>query len=374
MERYQIIKEVGDGTFGSVYEAIVKSTGEKVAIKFIKENISSIEECMELIEVKTLKNLCHENIVKIKELIHETTGKVALIFEYCDCNLYEFTETHNIQSIQIPEQIISEIIYQILNGLNYLHSHNYFHRDIKPENILLKLNNYQLNANTYYNLNKIKIKISDFGTVQKIKNDNLNPLTDYVCTRWYRAPECILHTPYYNEKVDIWAVGCIMAELYNLCPLFEGDDEIDQMNKIFYILGTPTKEEWPKGYELMEKMEINFNFCNKKSLKNFIPRASDSAIELLEAILQFDDMKRPSCNELMNFKFFNKNKNNIFWKNNFDNKYFLNNSSNNIIDDNNFLNLSSDENKNYKRFIKYDHNTALIIIFLFILFLILILV
>ena len=346
MEKYRLMKEIGDGTFGTVYEAIIKTTGEKVAIKFMKDKINSIEECLELTEVKALQKFNHENIIRLIELIYSTNGKLALVFEFCDCNLYEFTEVHHANNLEIPEQIISEIIYQILNGLSYFHSNNYFHRDMKPENILIKLNGYRFDQDVLFNINKIQVKISDLGTLQKNKNDTA--LTDYICTRWYRAPECLLRTKNYNEKIDIWAVGCVMAELYLFKPLFEGDNEIDQLHKIISILGTPTKEEWPKGYELLEQKGISLLDCPKQNLKNLIPRANDSAIKIIEDILQFDDAKRPSCTQLMGYSFFTENKNKILMSENINVKMILENN-NNISNYNNNIGIIGMNNNNYKK-------------------------
>lgn len=123
------------------------------------------------------------------------------------------------------EPIIRNIMFQILQGLNYIHKHGFFHRDIKPENLLC--NGPEL------------VKIADFGLAREIRSRP--PYTDYVSTRWYRAPEVLLRSTKYSSPVDVWAVGCIMAELYTLQPLFPGRSEVDQIFRICTILGTPDK-------------------------------------------------------------------------------------------------------------------------------------
>ena len=236
MNKYEIIRVIGDGTYGIVYEGINRETKEKVAIKKLKHKFNSLSECLNKIEVKILEKLNHENIVRLEEVMRHKNGDACLIFEYCDYNLYEFIEIHKKIKRDISEKIIREIIFQIVKGLNYMHSKKYFHRDLKPENILLILNGYNFEGNNNDNI-RIKVKICDFGTAKEIPNNNLLPMTDYVCTRWYRAPECVLRSLSYDEKTDIWALGCIMAELYNLNPIFPGENELDQINQIFKILG-----------------------------------------------------------------------------------------------------------------------------------------
>lgn len=140
-----------------------------------------------------------------------------------------------------------------------MHSQNIMHRDLKPENILISLDNINMDNNA--------IKIADFGTAKEVPKYKNDSLTDYICTRWYRAPECVLKSKNYDEKIDIWALGCIMAELYNLKPLFPGQSAFDQINKIVYVLGTPSYEDWPEGYRLMQDLNMKFPENIKKILE-----------------------------------------------------------------------------------------------------------
>ena len=306
MYKYELIRIIGDGTYGIVYEGLNKETKEKVAIKKLKQKYKSLEECKNKIEIKVLEKLNHENIIQLKEVIREYNGEVFYIFEYCDCNLLEFIENHKEHNKKIPEQIIREIILQLTRGLKYLHSKHYLHRDLKPENILLVLNKYNIKNQSMNDINNsnIKIKIADFGTVKKIPTKEELTITEYVCTRWYRAPECVLRSDYYNEASDIWAIGCIMAELYKLEAIFPGENEFDQINQIFKILGTPSKDKWPWGYSQADSFGIKFSVYYKKNLKAILGYINNDGVNLLNDIFQFDPSKRPSCYRLLNYPYF----------------------------------------------------------------------
>jgi serine/threonine protein kinase len=165
------------------------------------------------------------------------------------------------------------------------------HRDLKPENILMKLNN---------NL----IKLADFGTAKEVPQYKDNSLTDYVCTRWYRAPECTLKSNNYDEKIDIWAIGCIMAELYTLKPIFPGIDEFDQLNRIIKVTGTPEFNDWPEGFALVQKLNIRMPNYNKGNLKQIVFNANDDAIDFLEYIFQLNPEKRPTAADLLKHPYF----------------------------------------------------------------------
>ncbi|GBL84848.1 Serine/threonine-protein kinase ICK [Araneus ventricosus] len=221
MNQYVTLNHLGDGTYGDVVLGKRLDTGEKVAIKKMKKKYYSWDECMNLREVKSLKKLSHANLVKLKEVIRED-DTLYFVFEYMKENLYQLMKRRDRQ-FQEPE--IKNILYQILQGLSFMHKHGYFHRDLKPENVLC--------------MGSDLIKIADFGLAREIRSRP--PYTDYVSTRWYRAPEILLRTTNYSSPIDLWALGCIMAELYNLRPLFPGRSEIDQIFRIASVLGTPDK-------------------------------------------------------------------------------------------------------------------------------------
>jgi serine/threonine protein kinase len=154
---------------------------------------------MALKEVKSLRKMKHPNIVKLKEVIREQ-DILYFVFEFLDQNLYEVTKG---RQKFFPESVSRNYMFQVLQGLGYMHKHGYFHRDIKPENILVSGD---------------VAKVADFGLAKEIRSRP--PYTDYVSTRWYRAPEVLLRFPMYGAPIDIWAVGCMMAEIIMLRPLF----------------------------------------------------------------------------------------------------------------------------------------------------------
>ncbi|XP_004868868.1 serine/threonine-protein kinase ICK isoform X3 [Heterocephalus glaber] len=221
MNRYTTIKQLGDGTYGSVLLGRSIESGELIAIKKMKRKFYSWEECMNLREVKSLKKLNHANVVKLKEVIREN-DHLYFIFEYMKENLYQLIKERN---KLFPESAVRNIMYQILQGLAFIHKHGFFHRDLKPENLLC--------------MGPELVKIADFGLAREIRSRP--PYTDYVSTRWYRAPEVLLRSTNYSSPIDVWAVGCIMAEVYTLRPLFPGASEIDTIFKICQVLGTPKK-------------------------------------------------------------------------------------------------------------------------------------
>ncbi|GAB1294463.1 Serine/threonine-protein kinase ICK [Apodemus speciosus] len=258
MNRYTTIKQLGDGTYGSVLLGRSIESGELIAIKKMKRKFYSWEECMNLREVKSLKKLNHANIVKLKEVIREN-DHLYFIFEYMKENLY---------------QLIKE--------------RRFFHRDLKPENLLC--------------MGPELVKIADFGLAREIRSRP--PYTDYVSTRWYRAPEVLLRSTNYSSPIDIWAVGCIMAEVYTLRPLFPGASEIDTIFKICQVLGTPKKTDWPEGYQLSSAMNFLWPQCIPNNLKTLIPNASSEAIQLLRDLLQWDPKKRPTASQALRYPYF----------------------------------------------------------------------
>ncbi|XP_025026934.1 serine/threonine-protein kinase ICK isoform X1 [Python bivittatus] len=284
MNRYTTIKQLGDGTYGSVLLGRSIESGELIAIKRMKRKFYSWEECMNLREVKSLKKLNHANVVKLKEVIRENDN-LYFVFEYMKENLYQLMKERN---KLFPESTVRNIMYQILQGLAFIHKHGFFHRDLKPENLLC--------------MGPELVKIADFGLAREIRSRP--PYTDYVSTRWYRAPEVLLRSTNYSSPIDIWAVGCIMAEVYTLRPLFPGASEIDTIFKICQVLGTPKKNDWPEGYQLAGTMHFRWPQCVPNNLKTLIPNASSEAIQLMRDMLQWDPKKRPTASQALRYPYF----------------------------------------------------------------------
>ncbi|XP_077439491.1 serine/threonine-protein kinase MAK-like isoform X2 [Vanacampus margaritifer] len=251
----------------------------------MKRKFYSWEECMNLRELKSLKKLNHPNVVKLKEVIREN-DHLFFVFEYMKENLYQLMNERNYA--MFSENEIRKMMFQVLSGVAFMHKHGYFHRDMKPENLLC--------------IGPELVKIADFGLAREIRSQP--PYTDYVSTRWYRAPEILLKFTSYSSPIDIWAVGCIMAELYTLRPLFPGNSEVDEIFKICQVLGTLKKADWPEGHILASSMNFRFPKCVPTCLSSLIPNASDDAIALIKDMLQWDPKKRPNAAQALRYPYF----------------------------------------------------------------------
>ena len=338
MEDYEILERIGGGTFADVYKAKEKTTNELVAIKILKKKYKKWEDCLELRECKSLQKLSDEtlsnekglnNIVKLKRIIFiKKTGALNLVFEYMKQDLLELMKSK--EPNHLTESEIKDIIYQTLLGLAHMHKYGFFHRDMKPENLLI---------------NDKTVKIADFGLAREIRS--LPPYTEYVSTRYYRAPECILKSNNYNSPVDVWAIGCIMAEMYmHPKPLFYGQNEKEVLNKICSILGTPNHEIWLEGIQQANLIGIKFPNNAGSDLSNIIQDASPKAIDIMKQMLQWDPNRRPTAASLLLHPFFNNENENIS-NLNIDNisKFFENFEKNNI-------NLTRNDKNRDSEFIK----------------------
>jgi len=286
MDRYKIQQHIGDGTFGSVYKGLVVKTGEVVAIKKMKKKFYSWDECMSLKELKSLKKLNHPNVTKLKEVV-KVSDELYFVFEYLEKNIYQMYSEAKASGKPIPESQIRSIIYQTAAGLAHMHKQGFFHRDLKPENLLMK-------GDT--------VKVADFGLAREIRSRP--PYTEYIATRWYRAPEILLKAPNYNSPVDIFALGCIMAELYLQAPLFTGESELDQLHKICSVLGTPSQGLWNEGHRLAAKMNFTFPQFPPTHLSSHIPRACDDALHLMAEMFRYDPQRRPAASQILQHPFF----------------------------------------------------------------------
>ncbi|XP_051137093.1 cyclin-dependent kinase F-4-like [Andrographis paniculata] len=283
MERYTVIKEVGNGTFGNVWRALSKQSGEVVAIKKMKEKFYSWEECISLREVKSLKKMNHSNVIKLKEVIREN-DELYFVFEYMECDLYQLMEDRR---TYFSEDEVRNWCFQVFKGLAHIHQRGYFHRDLKPENLLIS---------------KDTVKIADFGLAREIHSQP--PFTEYVSTRWYRSPEVLLQSQAYGPPVDMWAMGAIMAELFTLRPLFPGNSEPDEIYKICCVIGSPKNWEWPEGHKLARAMNYVFPEVAGVPLSGLMPGVSKDAINLIKSLCSWNPCKRPTASEVLQHPFF----------------------------------------------------------------------
>lgn len=284
MNRYIVLQQLGDGTYGSVVLAQRRDTGEKVAIKRMKRKYYSWDEAMNLREVKSLKKLNHSNIVKLREVIREN-DTLYFVFEYMRGNLYQLIRD---AERPFPEPVLRNIVYQVLQGLAHMHRHGFFHRDLKPENLLCT--------------GPELVKIADLGLAREVRSRP--PYTDYVSTRWYRAPEVLLHDTRYGAPIDLWAVGCVVGELYTRRPLFPGNSEIDQLHRICAVLGAPERAAWPEGFALAEALRFRFPLCAGLPLAQVVAGASPPALALLAALLHYPPQERPTAPQALRFPYF----------------------------------------------------------------------
>ncbi|KAJ6710976.1 CYCLIN-DEPENDENT KINASE F-4 [Salix koriyanagi] len=283
MDRYKMLEEIGDGTCGCVFKAINIETYEIVAVKKMKRKFYFWEDCMNLREVKALRKLNHPNIVKLKEVVREN-NELFFIFEHMECNLYQIMRE---QQRPFSEEEIRNFMSQVLQGLTHMHTNGYFHRDLKPENVLVT---------------KDVLKIADFGLAREVSS--APPYTEYVSTRWYRAPEVLLQSSTYTPAIDMWAVGAILAELFTLSPIFPGESEIDQLYKICCVLGTPEPTVFPKASNVSLLMNLSCAEILPANLSDIIPNASLEAIDLIMQLCSWDPLKRPTADQSLQHPFF----------------------------------------------------------------------
>ncbi|KAJ2123082.1 hypothetical protein IW147_002902 [Coemansia sp. RSA 720] len=302
--KYKSIKHIGEGAFSSVLLALNVETGEKVAIKKMKKR--RWKDTAAQAEISALQKLNHENIIQLLDVFREDY-RSFLVFECMDCDLNELVVSRN--GRRLPDTVILDITYQILNGLDYIHRSSLFHRDIKPENVLIRRHVTSGGADGNSSI-IVEAKIADFGLVHDL--DFSRPLTDYISTRWYRAPEVLLNCTNYTTPIDVWAVGTIIAELATLRPLFPGANQIDQLRRIFEVLGTPrisapnaldTDGEaedpgsWYEGAVHARKLGIAFVPSQRKPLQSVMPEVSGALTQLIDYLLVLNPATRPTAQD-----------------------------------------------------------------------------
>lgn len=272
---YEIQQRVGKGAYGIVWKAVSVETGEVVAVKKIFDAFQNATDAQRTFrEIMFLQELGdHENILKLLDVMKaENNRDIYLVFEYME------TDLHAVIRANILEEVHKEyIIYQLLKALKFLHSGGVIHRDLKPSNLLLN--------------SDCLLKVGDFGLARSIDRDNV--LTDYVATRWYRAPEILLGSQQYTAGVDMWSVGCILGELIGGKPMFPGSSTMNQLDRILELTGQPSDED-------LESIQSPFALTmldtlppvTKRSYKELYPAASDEALDMLQHLLSFNPNKR----------------------------------------------------------------------------------
>ncbi|XVE58844.1 hypothetical protein DITRI_Ditri04bG0201800 [Diplodiscus trichospermus] len=288
--RYQIQEIIGKGSYGVVASAIDTHTDEKVAIKKINEVFEHVSDATRILrEIKLLRLLRHPDIVEIKHIMLPPSRRefrdIYVVFELMESDLHQVIKAND----DLTPEHYQFFLYQLLRSLKYIHSANVFHRDLKPKNIL---------ANS-----DCKLKICDFGLARVSFNDAPSAIfwTDYVATRWYRAPElCGSFFSKYTPAIDIWSIGCIFAEMLTGKPLFPGKNVVHQLDLMTDLLGTPPAEsisrirnEKARRYLSSMRKKIPVPFSQK------FPNVDPLALRLLERLLAFDPKDRPTAEEAL---------------------------------------------------------------------------
>lgn len=286
MDTFQKVEKIGEGTYGVVYKAKNKVTGETVALKKIRldtetEGVPSTA----IREISLLKELSHPNIVKLRDVIH-TENKLYLVFEFLHQDLKKFMDSFTVAGIPLP--LVKSYLFQLLQGLAFCHSHRVLHRDLKPQNLLINAQG--------------EIKLADFGLARAF-GVPVRTYTHEVVTLWYRAPEILLGCKYYSTAVDIWSLGCIFAEMLTKRALFPGDSEIDQLFRIFRTLGTPDETVWP-GVTSMPDYKPSFPKWARQDLSKVVPILDEDGRELLGEMLNYDPNKRLSAKNALVHRYF----------------------------------------------------------------------
>lgn len=286
MHKYRLISKKGEGTFSEVLKAQSVKNGQYVAIKCMKNHFQSIDQVNNLREIQALKRLNpHSNIVKLHEVLFDkATGRLALVFELMDMNIYELIRG---RKMYLSERRVRLYMYQLLKAMAHMHQNGIFHRDIKPENILIR---------------DEKLKVADFGSCRGIYSKA--PFTEYISTRWYRAPECLLTDGYYDYRMDIWGVGCVFFEIVSLFPLFPGTNELDQIDRIHKILGPPNEQLLSKFKKLSSNLKLDFPNKPGTGIVSLIPHATSDCVNLMEQLLTYDFEQRLTARQSLCHPYF----------------------------------------------------------------------
>uniref|UniRef100_A0A8C5U4G2 Cyclin-dependent kinase-like 2 n=1 Tax=Malurus cyaneus samueli TaxID=2593467 RepID=A0A8C5U4G2_9PASS len=289
MDKYQVLGLVGEGTYGVVTKCRNRENGQIVAVKkFLESDDDAAVRKIALREIKLLKQLRHENLVNLLDVC-KRKKRWYLVFEFVDHTVLDDLEA---SPAGLDYDRVRKYLFQIMRGIAFCHSHNIIHRDIKPENILVSQSGV--------------VKLCDFGFARPLATSG-EVYTDYVATRWYRAPELLVGDSKYGRPVDVWAVGSLITEMLTGEPLFPGDSDIDQLFHITKCLGSliPRHQELFYKNPLFAGMKLP-DVQELESLEKRYPKLPAAALDLAKECLQIDPDKRPSCAQLLQGDFFNK--------------------------------------------------------------------
>ncbi|KAL8121341.1 cyclin-dependent kinase G-2-like [Apium graveolens] len=294
VDEFERLNKIDEGTYGVVYRAKDKKTGEIVALKKVKmEKEREGFPLTSLREINILLSFDHPSIVNVKEVVvGSSLDSIFMVMEYMEHDLKALMET---KKQPFSQSEVKCLMIQLLEGVKYLHDNWVLHRDLKTSNLLLN--------------NRGELKICDFGLARQYGSP-LKPYTHLVVTLWYRAPELLLGAKQYSTAIDMWSLGCIMAELLLKEPLFNGKTEFDQIDKIFKMLGTPNETIWP-GFSELPGVKVNFVKHQYNLLRRKFPATSftgpvlsDAGFDLLNKFLTYDPEKRITADAALSHEWF----------------------------------------------------------------------
>lgn len=288
LDRFSMKEKLGEGTYGVVYKAIDHLTGETVAIKRIRLDMSRVQvegvPSTALREISVLKELKHPNVIRLHAVI-PVDFKLFLVFEFLRQDLKDFLQT---TPVPVPPALAKSYLYQLLEALRYCHSRRIIHRDLKPQNILI---------------NKCgALKLADFG-LSRAFTIPMNRYTHEVVTLWYRPPEILLGAKVYTTTVDVWSAGCIFSEMITKKTLFAGDSEIDQLFRIFRTLGTPHEDVWP-GVSKLPIYKTDFPEWRPKKWSEILSLDDPLAVDVFSKIMSLDPKQRASAKTILQHDYF----------------------------------------------------------------------
>ncbi|KAM4610104.1 cyclin-dependent kinase 11B isoform 1-T2 [Polymixia lowei] len=289
VEEFQCLNRIEEGTYGVVYRAKDKKTDEIVALKRLKmEKEKEGFPITSLREINTILKAQHPNIVTVREIVvGSNMDKIYIVMNYVEHDLKSLMET--MKQPFLPGEV-KTLMIQLLRGVHHLHDNWILHRDLKTSNLLLS--------------HKGILKIGDFGLAREYGSP-LKPYTPVVVTLWYRSPELLLGAKEYSTAVDMWSVGCIFGELLTQKPLFPGKSEIDQINKIFKDLGSPSEKIWPGYGELPAVKKMTFTEYPYNNLrKRFGALLSDQGFDLMNKFLTYCPSKRILSDDALKHEYF----------------------------------------------------------------------
>ncbi|XP_051193947.1 cyclin-dependent kinase G-1 [Lolium perenne] len=294
VDEFKRLNTINEGTYGIVSRAEDMETGETVALKKVKmENEREGFPLTSLREINILLSFHHPSIVDVKEIVVGSGDSTYMVMEYMEHDLKAVMET---MKQPYSQSEVKCLMLQLLEGVKYLHDNWVIHRDLKTSNILLN--------------NRGELKICDFGLSRQYGSP-LKPYTQLVVTLWYRAPELLLGATEYSTAIDMWSMGCIMAELLTKKPLFDGKRDIDQLSKIFKMLGTPNEGIWP-GYSKLPGAKAKFPKQPYNKLREKFPAVSftggltlsEAGFDLLNRMLTYDPETRISADAALKHEWF----------------------------------------------------------------------